>query len=205
MLEGVDLGVEGLDMVVDGSDDRPAHGLQRLVHVHHEGVGLAAVGREVVALELEAVVVGYLPLYARALYARIGGQQLVLGSVAHEVVAHIARHRELGAEFEYPGAGLAALGHVHAGRGLHVGKQVLALVGRDVLVHAAELTLYHREPLVDEHRGAHGYLVLVLDPVLVVDGYQRVQHVLGPLGAHVVERETDYSRLVITKFDRKFL
>ena len=205
VLEGVDLGVQGLDMVVDGGDDGPAHGLERLVHVHHEGVGLAAVGHEVVALELEAVVVGDLLLYAGALYAGVGGQQLVLPCVAGEVVAHVARHRQLGAELEYAGAGLAALAHVHAGRGLHVGKQVLALVGRDVLVHDAQLMLYHREALVDEHRGAHGYLVLVLDPVLVVDGYQGVEHVLGPLGAHVVDGEVDDRGLVVVEPDHEIL
>ena len=205
MLEGVDLGVQGLDMVVDGGDDGSAHGLERLVHVHHEGVGLAAVGHEVVALELEAVVVGDLLLDAGALYAGVGGQQLVLPCVAGEVVAHVARHRQLGAELEYAGAGLAALAHVHAGRGLHVGKQVLALVGRDVLVHDAQLMLYHREALVDEHRGAHGYLVLVLDPVLVVDGYQRVEHVLGPLGAHVLDGEVDDRGLVVVEPDHEVL
>ena len=205
VLEGVDLGVQGLDMVVDGGDDGPAHGLERLVHVHHEGVGLAAVGHEVVALELEAVVVGDLLLYAGALYAGVGGQQLVLPGVAGEVVAHVARHRQLGAELEYAGAGLAALAHVHACRGLHVGKQVLALVGRDVLVHDAQLMLYHREALVDEHRGAHGYLVLVLDPVFVVDGYQRVEHVLGPLGAHVVDGEVDDRGLVVVEPDHEVL
>ena len=205
MLEGIDLGVQGLDMVVDRGDDGPAHGLERLVHVHHEGVGLAAVGHEVVALELKAVVVGDLLLYAGALYAGVGGQQLVLPCVAGEVVAHVARHRQLGAELEYAGAGLAALAHVHACRGLHVGKQVLALVGRNVLVHDAQLMLYHREALVDEHRGAHGYLVLVLDPVLVVDGYQGVEHVLGPLGAHVVDGEVDDRGLIVVEPDHEVL
>ena len=205
MLEGGDLCVQGLDMVVHGTDYRPAHGLQRLVHVHYEGVGLAAVGHEIVALELQPVVLCYLLLDGRTLNPRVRGKQLVLAGVACKVVAHIARHREPSAELEYLGAGLAALGHVHARRSLHVGQQVLALVGRYVLVNAAELLLYHRETVVYEHRGAHGDLVLVLYPVFVVDGYQRVQHVLGPLGADILDGEVDYRGLVVVEPHRKLL
>ena len=166
-------------------------GRERLVNVGDQRVLLAAVGHEVVALELHGVVLADLLLDVAALQAGVGRQELAPVARGGHVVADVAGHGELRVQVEYLRAGLAALAHVEAGCGLHVGKQVGALVGGDVLVDVAELLLDDAEALVDEHGGAHGDLVLVLDPVLVVDGDQGVEHVLGALGVDVLEREVD--------------
>ena len=55
----------------------------------------------------------------------------------------------------------------------------------------SQLLLDDSQTFVDEHGGADGYLVLVLHPVFVVDGYQGIEHVFGTLDANVFQREVD--------------
>ena len=81
---------------------------------------------------------------------------------------------------------LVGLRHVHVAGSLHVWYQVCALVRRYVVVHIAQLILYHRQTFVYELRCAYGYLVLILYPVLVVNGYQCVQEILRTLVVHIL-------------------
>ncbi|CDB10186.1 unknown [Bacteroides sp. CAG:633] len=160
--------------------------MERMVHVDYQRVGLATVGYQIVAAQLQGVVLGNLLLDAGVLDAGVGGKQLVAAGSTGEVAADVAGHGQLGVQGLDLGIGFAALGHVHAGGSLYVGQQVLALVGGDVFVDIAQFALDDAQTFVDEHGGADGNLVLVFHPVFVVDGDQRVEHVFGTLGADIL-------------------
>ena len=196
---GANLRVKRVNLVVDRRDDGAAHGNELVVHVGDEGVRHRAVGHEAVALEQLGVVLGYLALDDGAADTAVGGQELVFAALAADEVADVAGHVELVVEVENLGVGLVGLLHVHVGGGLYVGDEVLALVGGDVGVDIAELALDDAEALVDELAGAHGYLVLVLHPVFVVDGDKGVEELLGALDGIVAEGEADDGGVLVVK------
>ena len=126
-----------------------------------------------------------------AAQSHVGGKRLVAVVLLADVVLDVARHVELVAHVLELLVQHRALLHVHRRCGTHVRDHVLRLVGGDVGVHARQLALDHPETVVDEHRSGVRYLVLVTHPVLVIDGDQGVQDVLGTLGGHVLDRERD--------------
>ena len=74
---------------------------------------------------------------------------------------------------------------------------MFALIRRYVVVHVAQFALNNAQTVINETRCAYGYLVLVAHPLLVVHRYERVQHVLRPLGRHIIVRESDDVRLLV--------
>ena len=193
------LGVEAHHEVVDAGDDALAHRRQGLVVVGDERVLLAGVRHEVVALQLGLVVLADLLLDARVLDARVGRQELVLAHLAGEEVADVLRHGDAGGEVENQLVGLAALLHELLCGGLHVRQEVGALEGGDVLIHIAQLTLDDAEALGDEVGGGDGHLVLVVHPVLAINGDDGVQDVLGTGGEHILVSEVDDGRLLLAQ------
>ena len=177
--------------VVHGADDVGAHPVEGVVGVDDERVGRAGIRQQLVALEDLGVVGGDLRLEARAVDARIGGQQTAGIVVGGQVVADVAGHRQLVGQLLLLRVQGAVLAHIEARGGVDVGHELFALVGGDVAVHAGQLVLDHGEALVDEDRGAVGDLVLVFDPVLVIDGDQGVEDVLGALDVGVLQGEGD--------------
>ena len=196
-LEVGELGIEGSHIVVDTLHDAVAQGGEVLVVVGYQWVLLAGVSHEVVAFQLLLVVLGDLLFDARALYAAVAGQELVLAHLAGEVVADVLRHGEARLDVEYLLVGLGAALHILLCGGLHVGEQVAALVGGDAAVHVAQLALYHAQTVGDEVVGGDAHLVLVVQPVLAVDGDDGVEHVLGTLDDHVLVGEVDDGALLL--------
>ena len=158
----------------------------------HQGVGVGRFVGEVVALQQLAVVFAYHALDVAALQAGVGGQQLSVAGVGHEIGADVAGHGELVVEFEDAGLRLLVLRHIHGGCGAYVGDEVGALVAGDVGVDVAQLVLDDPETVVDEVGGGDGYLVFVVYPVFVIDVYQCLEHVVGALGGLVGNGELDY-------------
>ena len=112
------------------------------------------------------------------------------------MVADIARHVKPVVQVEYLGIGLAALCQIHAGGGLEVRNHVLALVGGYILVNYPQFAFNDGQALIDEYGGAYCYLVLVLDPFLVIYSYQRIQNIFSPLNGTVLYRQVDYRCLI---------
>ncbi len=88
-------------------------------------------------------------------------------------------------------AGFGADLHVHLHCRPVVREAVCRAVGGDGLVHASEFLLDDSEPVGDELVGGGGNLVLVLDPVLVIDVDDHPQDILCPLGVDVTIGEVD--------------
>ena len=188
-LQAGQLVVEGHQLVVDARDDGLTHGGEVVVEVDDEGVFLTAVGGEAVAPQHGRVVFPDLPFDGGAVDTRVGGQQLVLHRLVDEHVADIAGDGDLVVDLEDAVGGGGVLREVDVRHRIHVGQQVLALVGRDVLVDVAQLLLDEAETVVDEEGGAHHDLVLVLEPVVVVDRDQHVEEVVGAAFRDVVDGE----------------
>lgn len=73
-----------------------------------------------------------------------------------------------------------------------------AVVG-DGLVNGAKLLFDDAETVGDELVGGSGYLVLVLDPVLVIDVDDHPQDILGTLGIHISIIKVDYGGILAVK------
>ena len=86
---------------------------------------------------------------------------------------------------------LGALRQILRGGCLDVGQEVFALEGGNVFVDVAQLALDDAEAVGDELRGADGDLVLVLDPVFVVDLDEGVQQVFGLADGGIADAEVD--------------
>ena len=174
-------------MVVDGSDDGVTHILQRLVHINHQRVLFTTVGHQIVAPQLGRVIGGYLLLDARAFDAGIGREQLILAGCIGQVITDIPCHGQLRVQGQNLCIGLATLYHIHAGSRLYIGQKVFAFVRRYIFVHMAKFLLNHAKAVVDKGRSADGNLVLVFYPIFVVDSNHRVQDILSPLHAYILE------------------
>ena len=197
LLDTALLGLEGIDQVVDGSQDGAAHSHKAGIHFLHERVALGGIGHDVVALQHQVVVLAYLS--GDVGVAQAGGRR--------EHIRHSAggAHRsadvtgcvELVVQVLNLAGGLLGLVHIHTRHCRDVRNHILALVGRDIGIDAAELLLDVLETLVDEERSAHGHLVAVVNPVLVVHLDDHIQHVLGPAGALVGEGQVKHVGVVL--------
>ena len=198
LLRGTDLDADGLDVVVQGGQDRAAQGGELLVQVLDEEVLFGGGLDQAVALEHRRVVLVDLALGAGVVDAHVGGQQSA-GGGGGDVGLQEAGDGELVIELHQVLAGLGAELHVHAGSRTVVRDAVLGSVGGDGLVHGAELLLDDAEAVGDEFVGARGDLVFVLDPVLVVDVDDHAQDIFGPLGVDVLEAEVDDGRVLVAE------
>ena len=68
---------------------------------------------------------------------------------------------------------------------------MLALICSDVFVYATELTFDYSKTFGDEFCCGYGYLVAVLNPLLVVNGYDFIKQVHGTFGRGVHNCEVD--------------
>ena len=91
------------------------------------------------------------------------------------------------------------MGQVEVGGRLYVGQQVLALETRDAVVHIAQLPLDHPQTLVNELRGADSDLVLIEDPMLIINLDQAIQDILRLLDRSVGDAQVDHRTLVVNK------
>ena len=198
LLRGTDLDADGLDVVVQGGQDGAAQRAQLLVQVFDEEVLFGGGLDQAVALEHRRVVLVDLALGAGIVDAYVGRQQGA-GGGAGDVGLKEAGDGELVVELHQVLAGLGGELHVHAGRGFVVGDPVFTLVGGDGLVHVAEFLLDDVESVGDELVGGGRDLVLVLDPVLVVDVDDHAKDVLGALGVDILEAEVDHGRVLVAE------
>ena len=195
LLGGCDLDIDGLDVVVQGGQDRAAERRQLLVEVLDEEVLFGGGFDEAVALEHRRVELVDLGLGAGVFEADVGRKQGAGGGAA-DVALEEAGDGELVVELHQVLAGFGTELHVHLGGGAAVGHAVGAAEGSDGLVHAAELLLDDAQAVGDKLVGARGDLVLVLDPVLVVAVDDHPQDVFGPLGVDVAVVEVDDGRVL---------
>ena len=193
----VALHVDADDHVVDGADDALPQGVYGVVQLLHHGVAVAAVVDELVALELQGVVLADLPLDAGVADARPRGDEVALPGGVGEVVLDEPRQPELGLLLLRIGAVGLLLARVASGQRADVHHLVVLLERLQLGLHAAQLALDDDEPLVDELGGVHRHLVLVVDGLLVIYVDQRVEHVLGAPGRGVLQREHEDGGLVL--------
>lgn len=193
----VALHVDADDHVVDGADDALPQGVYGVVQLLHHGVAVAAVVDELVALELQGVVLADLPLDAGVADARPRGDEVALPGGVGEVVLDEPRQPELGLLLLRVGAVGLLLARVASGQRADVHHLVVLLERLQLGLHAAQLALDDDEPLVDELGGVHRHLVLVVDGLLVIYVDQRVEHVLGAPGRGVLQREHEDGGLVL--------
>ena len=168
-----------------------------VVKLLHHGVALAAVGYQLVALQLQGVVLVYLPLHGGVADARPRGDEVTAFRGVGEVLLDEPRQFQLGLLLQRVGAVGLCLAHVAAGQRADVHHLVVLLERFQLGLHAAKLPLDDEQALVDELGGVHRHLVLVVDGFLVIHVHQRVQHVLGTQGRAVLQREHEDGRLVL--------
>ena len=198
LLRGTDLDADGLDVVVQGGQDGAAQGAQLLVQVFDEEVLFGGGLDQAVALEHRRVVLVDLALGAGIVDAHVGRQQGA-GGCSGDVGLEEAGDGELVVELHQVFTGFGGELHVHAGGRLVVRDAVFTLVGGDGLVYVAELLLDDVETVGYELVGGGCDLVLVLDPVLVVDVDHHAQDVLGALGVDILEAEVDHGRVLVAE------
>ena len=189
--------VEGIDLILHRSGDGYPHSGEALVEVLHQRVARRTVKGQAVALEELLVVVGYLLLDGGVADARVGRQELIGILLVGDEAVYVAGYVELVAQIDQHGVGAAGLLHIYLRGSRHIGNEVVALVGGDGVVHAAQLLLDDIEALVNEVGSADGYLVLVLDPALIVDIDKGIEEVLGPLCGDVLIGEIDDGGLLV--------
>lgn len=178
----VALHVDPHNHVVHRTDDTLPQGVYAVVKLLHHGVALAAVGYQLVALQLQGVVLVYLPLHGGVADARPRGDEVTAFRGVGEVLLDEPRQFQLGLLLQRVGAVGLCLAHVAAGQRADVHHLVVLLERFQLGLHAAKLPLDDEQALVDELGGVHRHLVLVVDGFLVIHVHQRVQHVLGTQG-----------------------
>ncbi len=197
----LDLCVQGHQLVVNGLYQVGTVLGQVLVHLFHQGVALATLGDQAVALQQLGIVSGDLAVEVLAAEAVVEGEQLIAVALAAEVVADIPGHVHLVVELGDAEVGTLGLGHVHAYGSFYIGQHVLTLVGGDVIVYIAQLVLDDVQSVIDEHGGADGHLVAVFHPALVIHGDEGVEHILGTLDVEVDHREGQDAGAVVIPTD----
>ena len=86
---------------------------------------------------------------------------------------------------------LAGRLQIHARLGRDIRQLVFPLVRLDIRIHIPQFLLDHDQTVVDEVGSVHHDLVLVVDRVRVVDGDQRVDHILRTRDGDILERQVD--------------
>ena len=203
LLQEVYLHVQRAYQVVERQQNSLPHRTQRLVQILDQGVVGTTVGHQTVALQLQGIELGNLIFDAPAFHPRIDRQQLVRRYHVHQIIADIPRYVKLVAQHLYVAFRLGRLGHVHARRGLHVGQQVFALVRRYILINVAQFLLDNLQAFVYQQRCAGRNSVFLANPIVVIHGYQGIQHVFRPLGGHIADGKVDNRGFFIAQTHRK--
>ena len=119
----------------------------------------------------------------------IGRQQLVFRQLANQHILNVISDGNLVVDFQYTLGSSSVLRQVDVRHRFDIGKQVLALVVRNVAIHIAQFLFYQVQALIDKHGSTHHDLVLVLKPVVVVDGNQHIDEIVGSLLGDVLNNE----------------
>ena len=168
-----------------------------VVQLLYHGVALAAVGNELVALQLQCVVLVNLVLHRGIADARSRGDEVpVLGGVG-QIVLDELRQLQLG--FLLHGIRTVRLrfAHVLPRQRTDVHHLVALLEALQLGLHTTQFAFDDEQALVDELGGVHRHLVFVVESLLVIDIDQRVEHVLGTQGGIVLERQDQDGRFVL--------
>ena len=192
------LGVESLDLVVYRLEDGRLHVAERGGEVLHQRVLLATVGQQTVAVHHDGVVLADLLTDVVVLEAGAGGQGLG-ERLLDQLAADVLDSAELAVQGQQFTLVLGALRQILRGGCLDVGQEVFALEGGNVFVDVAQLALDDAEAVGDELRGADGDLVLVLDPVFVVDLDEGIQQVFGLADGGIADAEVDDGGLLVAQ------
>ncbi len=189
--QGVALDFERRDVRGERGDDRTAHGGQQVVEVLNHGAVHRAVFEQLFAAQDRVVVLADLRRDRIVGDRRHDGDQTARVVRVGEVGADELRHADLVLDRDTFGPVARTLGDA-AGRFRRDVDHAVALFDvLDAAVHLAQLAADHLESVLDEVGRRARDAALVLDGVLVVDGDERVDHVLGALRHRVVHRDGD--------------
>ena len=114
-----------------------------------------------------------------------------------QVILDVRGQSELCLQFECLAVGASALGEISAGCIVDVQYAVVALVGLQFALHSSQFAADDDETLVDELSGVDSHLVLVANGILVVDGDEHVEHILGACRGSILEGEGEDAGLVL--------
>ena len=92
---------------------------------------------------------------------------------------------------------LAGRLQIHARLGRDIRQLVFPLVRLDIRIHIPQFLLDHDQTVVDEVGSVHHDLVLVVDRICVVDGDQRVDHILRTRDGDILKRQVDDRRRLV--------
>ncbi len=202
-VQGTHLGVEVGDLVIHGRNDCSTHSVELLVHFLYQRVLCAGRVCQVVTVEKFLVVFLNLVLKAGALSTEAGREKLGLIFLVSQVVADVLGHIELVAEFLLLVADLGALLHVHCSGSCHIRNHLLALVGGNVAIYVGKLVLNNLQTVINEQGSTPRNLVLVSNPVLVVNADEGIEDILGPWNGTVFYCEGDNSGHLVRDSGRK--
>ena len=176
-------------VVVDGTEDVAALGVELAVEVLHEDILLGTALRQAVALQLGGVELIDLRLDAGLGQAGVRRQQAAAGVA--DVGRQVARDGQLVVQRLDVAAGFGGQLHVQAHGGGGVRDAMLAAERGDGAVHVAEFLFDDAQAVGDELVGGRADLVLVLDPDLVIHVDHHVQDLRGALDVDVLQGEVD--------------
>ena len=187
-------------LIVNTGNNGLTHGGQFHIQILHEGVLFAAVGHQTVAAQHHGVVTANLALDIAASNAGGHWKQLVSSGLIGQKIADISGEGDLVVDIGDSVFGGTAFAQVHIGYGFHIRHQVHTLVGGDVAFHITQLLFNHLQTVVDKEGGAYRNLVLVPQPVAVIDGNQHVNHIVGSVFGDVHGRDGHDVRLFCGQF-----
>ena len=189
------LGIEGETGIVDGDEDGLAQVAELDIHVTDERVLLAAVGNEVVALEHHGVVLGDLGLGS----TDGGWQQAVgIGWVGDEG-AQVADHVDLCLQVDDLLVGGLLAGHGLSADDITADHGIGTEVVSKIVLDLGELLLDDLQTVADELVGGNDGLVAVLHPLLVIDGDDGAEDIVGTEVGHVVAADIDDARRILLR------
>ena len=172
--------IEADDHIVHRADYRLFHGHERVVELLHHRMHLAAIVDELVAAELQGVVLTDLRLYVHVADTGIRRDQVEFLGRIGQIVLNILCKFQLGLKFEHVGTVPLGLLHIHAGRRGNVQYLVVFLEHFQIGLDGSEFAFDDDQTFIDEVGRIDRHLVLVVDRVFVVDGDEHVQHIRRP-------------------------
>ena len=180
--QGIELDVKRVDLILNGRENIASHLVNLRLLLEDKRILGRCAQHVVLQREQHAVVLVDLRLHHGISDARVRGQQLIARGAILENVEHILRHGALARQAQDLGVRLALLLQIDVADGGEVGDLMARLEIRDTVVHAVELLLDQPQAVLDEVRRAGGHLPLVVNPLLVVDRHNAVEHALRHVG-----------------------
>ncbi len=195
-LQTRNLHVQSIDRIIDRRQYRMTHLIHLLVQLDNQRILVRRLGQQRITLKHKIVVIRNLRLNINVSHTRIHRKHLLVIACSSEIRLYIKRLLQLILQIHDLLRNLLILRHIHRRRRTDIRNQIGRFVRRDIRIHISELTLDHTQTLVDKIRRRDSDLVLVADPILVIDTDQSVQQRLRPLGRLVSHRQIDHTALV---------